>query len=95
MDFLQIQGGAKLSGEVSISGAKNAALPIIASTILAKNEVEILNVPNVVDINTLVALLCNLGAQGQLKNNFLTLNTQEINSTKATYDIVRKCALVF
>lgn len=90
MDFLQIQGGAKLSGEVSISGAKNAALPIIASTILAKNEVEILNVPNVVDINTLVALLCNLGAQGQLKNNFLTINTQEINSTKATYDIVRK-----
>ena len=43
MDFLQITGGAKLSGSVKISGAKNAALPIIASTILAKNEVKITN----------------------------------------------------
>ncbi|MGM9995520.1 MAG: UDP-N-acetylglucosamine 1-carboxyvinyltransferase, partial [Campylobacter sp.] len=43
MDFLQITGGAKLSGSVEISGAKNAALPIIASTILAKNEVKITN----------------------------------------------------
>lgn len=90
MDYLQITGGAKLEGSVKISGAKNAALPIITSTILAKNDVKITNVPGVVDIKTLIKLLNNLGAKSSFKNHSLTLNTNEINSTKATYDIVRK-----
>ena len=90
MDYLQITGGAKLDGSVKISGAKNAALPIITSTILAKNDVKITNVPGVVDIKTLIKLLNNLGAKSSFKNHSLTLNTNEINSTKATYDIVRK-----
>ena len=90
MDFLQITGGAKLSGSVEISGAKNAALPIIASTILAKNEVKITNMPEVVDIKTLIKLLGNLGANTNLANHTLSIDTTSINSTKATYDIVRK-----
>ena len=90
MDFLQITGGAKLSGSVEISGAKNAALPIIASTILAKNEVKITNMPEVVDIKTLIKLLGNLGANTNLTNHTLSIDTTSINSTKATYDIVRK-----
>lgn len=90
MDYLQITGGAKLEGSVKISGAKNAALPIIASTILARNDVKITNMPGVVDIKTLIKLLNNLGAKSSFKNHSLTLNTNEINSTKATYDIVRK-----
>lgn len=90
MDYLQITGGAKLEGSVKISGAKNAALPIIASTILAKNDVKITNMPGVVDIKTLIKLLGNLGAKSVFKNHSLTLNTEQINSTKATYDIVRK-----
>lgn len=90
MDYLQITGGAKLEGSVKISGAKNAALPIITSTILAKNDVKITNVPGVVDIKTLIKLLNNLGAKSSFKNHSLTLNTEQINSTKATYDIVRK-----
>lgn len=90
MDYLKIQGQAKLKGEVKVSGAKNAALPIIASTILAKNDIKITNIPNVVDIKTLVQLLCNLGSCARLENNELSINTSSINSTKATYDIVRK-----
>lgn len=90
MDFLQITGGTKLSGSVEISGAKNAALPIIASTILAKNEVKITNMPEVVDIKTLIKLLGNLGANTNLANHTLSIDTTSINSTKATYDIVRK-----
>lgn len=90
MDYLQITGEAKLSGSVDISGAKNAALPIIATTILAKNEVGITNVPNVVDIKTLIKLLDNLGANSSFDGSALRIDTTQINSTKATYDIVRK-----
>jgi len=61
MHYLKIKGQAKLNGEVAISGAKNAALPLIASTILAKNKVHISNMPNVVDVTTLMQLLKNLG----------------------------------
>ena len=91
MHYLRINGGKKLSGSVKISGAKNAALPLIALSILSKNEVVIKNLPAVSDIHTLIQLLSNLGA----KCEFLDVNTakidpREVNSTKAIYDIVRK-----
>jgi UDP-N-acetylglucosamine 1-carboxyvinyltransferase len=57
MHYLKIEGNAKLSGEVKISGAKNAALPIIALTLLAKNKINLTNIPNVADIKTLCQLL--------------------------------------
>ena len=78
-----------LSGAVTISGAKNAALPLIASTILSANLIHINNVPEVADIKTFLVLLKNLGASYTLKNNQLSINSQTINSTKATYDIVK------
>ena len=53
MTYLEIEGTNHLSGNVAISGAKNAALPLIVSSILAKNEVKINNVPNVADIKLL------------------------------------------
>ena len=91
MEYLEIVGGKKLSGEVVISGAKNAALPLIALSILAKNDLVISNLPNVVDIKTLIKLLENLGAKTEfLDNHCIKINTNSINSTKATYDIVRK-----
>ncbi|QKF64715.1 UDP-N-acetylglucosamine 1-carboxyvinyltransferase [Campylobacter corcagiensis] len=91
MQYLEIKGGKKLSGNVEISGAKNAALPLIAATILSKNSVEISNLPNVVDIKTLIKLLENLGATCEFKDNHCAkINASCINSTKATYDIVRK-----
>ena len=75
MDYLQIQGPTRLEGSVSISGAKNAALPLIAMTILAKNSVTIGNMPEVVDIKTLLKLLQNLGGTFTLENNSVTVNT--------------------
>jgi len=91
MFYLEIQGQQKLSGEVEISGAKNAALPLIAATLLAQNDVILSNVPNVADIKTLIQLLINLGAKCEfLDENRLKINTNSINSTKANYDIVRK-----
>jgi len=89
MDFLQIVGGKKLSGNIKISGAKNAALPLIASTILAKNEVNISNLPNVKDIRTLLNLLNILGANFWYERNSAKIDTSSITSTTAVYDIVR------
>lgn len=91
MHYLRINGGKKLSGSVKISGAKNAALPLIALSILSKNEVVIKNLPAVSDIYTLIQLLSNLGAKCEfLDANTAKIDPREINSTKAIYDIVRK-----
>jgi len=88
MDYLEIRGGNKLSGSVTISGAKNAALPIIAATILSDKEVTLTNLPNVVDIRTLLKLLTMLG--GEVDHNATTakINNGTISSTKAVYEIV-------
>ena len=91
MHYLRINGGKKLSGSVKISGAKNAALPLIALSILSKNEVVIKNLPAVSDIHTLIQLLSNLGAKCEfLDANIAKIDPREVNSTKAIYDIVRK-----
>lgn len=90
MTYLEIEGTNHLSRNVTISGAKNAALPLIVSSILAKNEVKINNVPNVADIKTLISLLENLGAKVNFQNNSALLNTNTLNQTIAKYDIVRK-----
>ncbi|EDO9711122.1 UDP-N-acetylglucosamine 1-carboxyvinyltransferase [Campylobacter jejuni] len=90
MTYLEIEGTNHLSGNVTISGAKNAALPLIVSSILAKNESKINNVPNVADIKTLISLLENLGAKVNFQNNSALLNTNTLNQTIAKYDIVRK-----
>ena len=89
MDYLEINGGNKLSGSVKISGAKNAALPLIASTILAKNRITITNIPNVADIRTLLKLLTNLGVNSLLDKNRLEISSTKMDKTEATYDIVK------
>lgn len=90
MDYLLIEGGHPLSGSVTISGAKNASLPLIAATILGKGETQIDNLPGVMDIKTLLKLLGMLGAEFEHHGSHLKINTDTIHSTKATYDIVRK-----
>ncbi|MCH5337022.1 MAG: UDP-N-acetylglucosamine 1-carboxyvinyltransferase [Campylobacter sp.] len=90
MTYLEIEGVNQLSGRVEISGAKNAALPLIVSSILAKNEVSISNVPSVADIKTLINLLQNLGAKAEFKDHKVFLDTSTLNKTTAKYDIVRK-----
>jgi UDP-N-acetylglucosamine 1-carboxyvinyltransferase len=89
MDYLRIQGPTKLSGTVTISGAKNAALPLITLTLLAHNKVTLTNTPEVADIKTLLKLLENLGATQTLKNHVLELDTSTVSHTMANYDIVK------
>lgn len=90
MDYLKIEGQHPLSGSVNISGAKNAALPLIASTLLSKNPLTITNLPDVVDIKTLLKLLGMLGAETKLEGHTVEVDTTLVDNVKAVYDIVRK-----
>ena len=89
MDYLKIQGIKSLNGTIKISGAKNASLPLIAMTILAKNSVHIKNLPNVADIKTMLKLLSNLGAECEFKEDCAVVNSAPLKETKATYEIVK------
>jgi UDP-N-acetylglucosamine 1-carboxyvinyltransferase len=89
MEYLKIIGETKLNGVVNISGAKNAALPLIAATILAKNEINICNMPDVVDINTFLKLINMLGGTFKKEDECIKIDTSKLNKTTATYDIVK------
>ncbi|WP_297484647.1 UDP-N-acetylglucosamine 1-carboxyvinyltransferase [Sulfurimonas sp.] len=89
MDYLKIYPTQTLNGAIEISGAKNASLPLIAMTILAKEAVTIGNLPDVVDIKTLLKLLSKLGASCKFSKKSVHVDTSTINETKATYDIVK------
>ncbi len=89
MDYLKAQSVDSLKGTINISGAKNASLPLIAMTILAKNSVNIKNLPHVADIRTLLKLLTNLGAKVDFLDEKVVVDTKPLHETKATYDIVK------
>jgi UDP-N-acetylglucosamine 1-carboxyvinyltransferase len=89
MDYLKIRGKSILKGTIKISGAKNASLPLIAMTILAKSSVVINNLPNVADIKTLLKLLSNLGSSYEFEDEKAIVDTSHMRETKATYDIVK------
>ncbi len=90
MDKIVIQGGKALNGEVSTSGSKNAGLPLLFATLLAKGTHRFHNVPNLVDINSTCFLLEELGCKVERDGNSLSVRVGELSSTKAQYDIVRK-----
>jgi len=89
MDRILITGGKRLCGEVRISGAKNSALPILASTILGGGECAITNVPRVVDVLTMGRLLSILGAKVAHEGNRAIVKADVIHSTEAPYDLVK------
>lgn len=89
MDKIIISGGIPLKGEVVVSGAKNSALPILASTILGGGECVITNVPRVVDVVTMGKLLGILGASVQHEGNRAIIKADVIHSTQAPYEMVK------
>lgn len=89
MEKIVIEGGVRLTGEVSISGAKNAALPIMAASILNSGENIISNIPKLRDITTMGNLLSRLGIEFQTGDNRVYLRTSTINSMEAPYDMVK------
>lgn len=90
MDKMKIKGGNVLRGEVQTSGAKNAALPILFSTLLASGKHRFSNVPKLMDIDSTSALLQSLGCQVQRNQNNLEVDVTELTSFEAHYDLVRK-----
>jgi UDP-N-acetylglucosamine 1-carboxyvinyltransferase len=84
-----IQGGVPLVGEVQISGAKNAVLPLLFATLLAAGQSEICNVPDLRDIDTAVALLNILGAPTERSGDCCQVDATTIQSVEAPYDLVR------
>ncbi len=89
MDKFLIQGGHRLLGEVPIAGAKNAALPILAATLLADGEVHLSNVPSLRDIQTTQALLSRLGVRFQQVGQILRADARQIRAFSAPYELVR------
>jgi len=89
VDKLVINGGKPLSGSVKISGAKNAVLPIMASSLLADGLTEIKNVPNLRDTRTFVDLLDILGAECNFNSPSLSIDASNITSLEAPYDLVK------
>ncbi|MCH7828932.1 MAG: UDP-N-acetylglucosamine 1-carboxyvinyltransferase [Proteobacteria bacterium] len=90
MDKLLIEGGATLSGDVTISGAKNAALPILAATLLATEVVVISNVPHLQDVTTMLSLLQMMGVQVTVDDRLtVEIDSSEISSHEAPYELVK------
>ena len=88
MDYLEITGQTRLSGSIAVSGAKNAALPVIAATILSDKPLTLTNLPDVVDIRTLLKLLSMLGGKVDHKGTVVGIDNGAMNSTRAVYEIV-------
>ncbi len=90
MDKLQVTGGARLDGEVRISGAKNAALPILAATLLADEPVEVRNVPHLQDVTTMIQLLTRMGVKVTLgERQRVEVDARGIHDFVAPYDLVK------
>ncbi|WP_393947286.1 UDP-N-acetylglucosamine 1-carboxyvinyltransferase [Kluyvera intermedia] len=88
MDKFRVQGPTRLQGEVTISGAKNAALPILFAALLAEDPVEIQNVPKLKDVDTSMKLLTQLGAKVE-RNGSVWIDASSVNVFCAPYDLVK------
>ena len=89
MDKILIKGGKKLKGEVEISGAKNSALPIIASSILSTEECVLTNVPLLKDIQTIKLVLESMGARVRRDGYTFAIDAKDLKSCEAPYELVK------
>lgn len=89
MDKILIYGPSRLHGTVSISGAKNAALPILAATLLSSGWNELNNVPDLKDIDTIIVLLKHLGVQIEKKGRQVMVNANRVERYDAPYELVK------
>ncbi|SAL69065.1 UDP-N-acetylglucosamine 1-carboxyvinyltransferase [Caballeronia terrestris] len=90
MDKLVITGGTKLSGEIVVSGAKNAALPILCASLLTADDVHLENVPNLQDVRTMLKLLRQMGVNSEVSGDGrVTLNASKVDNLVAPYEMVK------
>ena len=85
-----IQGGKRLEGEVKISGSKNAALPIIAATLLNGGKTTLYNVPNIHDVQTMFEIIKDIGGNILKKKNKVTIDTSKIHTYEIPDDLMRQ-----
>ncbi len=90
MDKIIVEGGRPLTGEVNISGAKNAALPILVSSLLTDGLCTFSNVPNLKDIESIKQLLSHLGAKIETDEDVVKIDASNVLNHEAPYDLVRK-----
>jgi UDP-N-acetylglucosamine 1-carboxyvinyltransferase len=104
MDRILIRGGNRLNGEIPISGAKNAALPLMVASLLTDEPLVLANMPHLADISQMAEILSGLGVRIHMNGNgeaahangrVLTLTAKEIQETTAPYDLVRKMRASF
>ena len=89
MDTFIIKGGVPLNGEVAISGAKNAVLPILAATLLTSEPCVIRRVPNLSDVHFMGRILRSLGASFSYENGMVAVHANRIKA-RGDYDLIRK-----
>jgi len=89
MDKLLITGGSRLTGDVTISGAKNAALPILCAGLLTSDDLHLTNLPQLKDVSTMEQLLGQMGLRMDTSGSTVTLNGSQITRLEAPYDMVK------
>src|SRR6185295_19816818 len=89
MDRIVIRGGKRLRGEVTVGGAKNAALPIMLASLLTSDECVFRNVPAVVDVRTTLRLLRQLGATAEQSGDAVQIRAANLARLEAPYDLVK------
>ena len=95
MEYIDIFGGNELSGEIELSGSKNSVLPILASTLLSDKVLTLSNVPQLVDVSSMLNLINSLGVRVKEKNKKFLLTTKKILAHEANYNLVRKMRASF
>ncbi|MCI0482857.1 MAG: UDP-N-acetylglucosamine 1-carboxyvinyltransferase, partial [Candidatus Dadabacteria bacterium] len=88
MEKIVVEGGKRLKGEIVVSGAKNAVLPLMAACILSEGKNIITNVPDLADVRTMAKLLQILGADVEYDSGTLTIDSSGLNNWEAPYDLV-------
>jgi UDP-N-acetylglucosamine 1-carboxyvinyltransferase len=89
LEKIVIKGGVRLTGNITVSGAKNSALPLLFATLLASGESEITNIPGLRDINTAARLLAELGAKVNCGGGVCRIDATDITNIEAPYDLVK------
>ena len=89
MDRLRIEGGRPLAGSIAVSGAKNAALPILAASLLAPQPLLVSNVPKLQDVTTMLRLLQGMGVRCSQEADLVSLDASAVDKPEAPYDLVR------
>ena len=89
MDKLRIRGGRQLRGNIPVSGAKNAALPILAAGLLSAEPLRVSNVPRLRDVSTTLSLLGQMGVRSAFEGDLVSLDASRVHSPEAPYELVR------